>query len=358
MPKRTKRIFISDVHMSAGRKPKQGRHDYDWLAPEEANRLAKFIDHVNDSTDIQEVILLGDIMDNWVCPVDEEPITYDEIVKAPKNKNLVASLKKLAKNKEIKVIYMPGNHDMGITKAFIDKVWPEMVFGGSALNDSIFRDGRLLAEHGSAHALFNAPDPFNSPGNRIPLGYYISRVIATKAAKTGSPDRHYWTYIDDLLEIFGPQTLPQSVLEAVLEEAGLDDNTGIRMRTINNKPIYTTAKDIKDKYAKLYSQWEEHKGKGMAFKAVMAEIGWLGDLADHLTKKSDTRIVVFGHSHDWQLDKDSWFVRDRIYANCGAWCDDKKPATFVETERTKDKHYVRVMSWDGTSVKKEDENYV
>jgi len=83
---------------------------------------------------------------------------------------------------------------------------------------------------------------------------------------------------------------------------------------------------------------------------VMAEIGYLDDAADRLCKKNDTNIVIFGHSHDWVLDKDSWFVADRIYANCGTWCDSPgKPWTYVEieTRRESKERAVRVQSWTG-----------
>jgi len=80
---------------------------------------------------------------------------------------------------------------------------------------------------------------------------------------------------------------------------------------------------------------------------LIGEIGYLDDAADRLCKKNDTNIVIFGHSHDWVLDKDSWFVDDRIYANCGTWCDSdqNKPWTFaeVETRRDKGKRYVRIQ---------------
>jgi len=48
--------------------------------------------------------------------------------------------------------------------------------------------------------------------------------------------------------------------------------------------------------------------------------------------------------------KDAWFVSDRIYANCGTWCDSPgKPWTYVEVEtrREKKERVVRVLSWTG-----------
>lgn len=346
-----KRIYVSDIHIGAGRSLDK-EHVYDWLGANEADEFVRFLDYMAADSQVEEVILLGDTMDNWVCPVDETPPTFDEILTAEHNKSIVKSLGDLSEKK--RVVYMPGNHDMQVTPEVIAKYLPKVVFGGSAQNKSRYRTSRLLAEHGSAYAMFNAPDPINNPRNRLPLGYFISRVAATKAARTGDTKRHYWTYVDDLLEILGPQTLPKSVFEAMLEEAGLPDDVAIMMP----ESVTIKASEVKEKYANLYDQWQSNYGKGMAFKAVMAEIGYLGDLADYLSKKGDTRIVIFGHSHDSELDKDSWFVKDRIYANCGTWCDEEKPRSYIETVKSKKNrvHHVRLMEWKdgkGEMVKQE-----
>jgi hypothetical protein len=162
-------------------------------------------------------------------------------------------------------------------------------------------------------------------------------------------DRHYWTYADDLLEILGPQSLPASIFEAVLEEANLNEQTKIIMPKKNGKAVSVTAGEVKARYINLYEQWQRTYGPGFAFKAMMAEIGFLGSMADRLCRKSDTNIVIFGHSHDWKLDKDSFMVSDRIYANCGTWCDEKKPCTWVESckDPKKRDHILTVMDWNG-----------
>jgi UDP-2,3-diacylglucosamine pyrophosphatase LpxH len=345
-----KRIYVSDIHMNAGKglQTVKGKYPYEWLGPAEAKRFADFLNYLNDPNIVQELIIIGDLMDDWVYPVDVVPPSLESIVKAPINKEIVQALKKLAKNKKIAVLYLPGNHDMGVNIELIEKNFPGMIFGGTALYNSVYRSSRLRAEHGSAYAMFNAPDAINSPGNRLPLGYFISRVVATKSRDTGSADRHYWTYADDLLETLGPQRLAASVFEGVLEEACLNDKTKILMPKRNGKAESVTADQVKEKYAALYDQWQETYGAGVAFKAMMAEIGFLGNLADRLCKKSDTNVVIFGHSHDWGLDKDKWFVDDRIYANCGTWCDDSKPCTWVESQKDREthKHFVRVMDWN------------
>ena len=138
-----KRIYISDVHMGAGRKPKKNRHSYDWLGPDEAKVFADFLKYLIDDAETEEVVLLGDTMDNWVCPVDEEPPTFDEIINAPQNKAIVTNLGMLAAHKEKKLMYMPGNHDMQITRDILLKTFPEIIFGGSAANKSVYRTSRL-----------------------------------------------------------------------------------------------------------------------------------------------------------------------------------------------------------------------
>ena len=350
-----KRIYIGDIHMNAGKgfHGAKGRYPYEWLGPEEAKRFAAFLTVLNDPASVQEVIIVGDLMDAWVYPVDMVPPSLQTIVNAPINKEIITALKQLAKNKELRVIYLPGNHDMSVTREFVEKNFPGMIFGGAALYNSVYRTSRLRAEHGSAYAMFNAPDAINSPGSRIPLGYFISRVVATNARDTGSAERHYWTYADDLLETLGPQRLAASVFEAMLEDAGLRDDTKIRMPKRNGKAVVVTAGQVKERYACLYDQWQEIYGSGVAFKAMMAEIGFLGKLADRLCKKGDTNIVIFGHSHDWRLDTDTWFVGDRIYANCGTWCDDERPCTWVESQKDREarRHIVRVMDWNDGQIR-------
>lgn len=356
-----KRVYIADIHMNAGKgvPPVGGKYPYEWLGPKEADRFAKFLKYLNDPAKFREVVILGDLMDDWVYPVDMEPPSLQKIIKAQINKKIVLALKKLSMNPKINVVYLPGNHDMGVTRTLVEKNFPGpknspgMIFGGATLHGSAYRTSRLRAEHGSAHTMFNSPDPINGSVSRLPLGYFISRVVATKARNTGDPERHYWSYVDDLLEMLGPQRLGASVFEAVLEEAGLDETTPIKMPKRNGKAISVIAGQVKQRYASLYDQWVERYGKGIAFRAMMAEIGLLGRVADGLCKQNDTNIVVFGHSHDWKLDKDAWFVSDRIYANCGTWCDEKKPCTWVESQkdRVKGRHFIRVMDWNNGNPK-------
>ena len=70
-----KRIFISDVHIGAGRfgdNSDSYQYDWDWLSDEETENFSKFLYFIREqySENVKEVILIGDIFDNWVFPHD------------------------------------------------------------------------------------------------------------------------------------------------------------------------------------------------------------------------------------------------------------------------------------------------
>ena len=69
-----------------------------------------------------------------------------------------------------------------------------------------------------------------------------------------------------------------------------------------------------------------------------ASLGWQ---ADRLCSQSDVNIVIFGHSHKAVLDKDFFLVKDRIYANSGAWCKPNAYCVMVD----KQKKTIKVSLW-------------
>ena len=95
----------------------------------------------------------------------------------------------------------------------------------------------------------------------------------------------------------------------------------------------------------MYDDWPEKIVSKP--RAVFAELDRLEPIADKLCKNGKHKVCIFGHSHKYDIDKDSWFVDDRIYANTGYWCGSR--CTFVETERIEgdeSAYVVRLMKWE------------
>ena len=349
-----KRLFISDVHLGAGRYSDESKnsqihkYEWDWLSEDETDNFESFIKFLRTvyADNVKEIILLGDIFDNWVFPHDLVPPTMDELITAQKNKNVVTELNELSER--LPVYYVPGNHDMHATRETMKKHFPKIIFCPER-----FTAGRLTAEHGHRYAMFNAPPQFSNHILGLPIGYFISRVETSKKAMTNRDDRAYRTYVDDFIEMVGRPTLSQCVLEAVIEEAQLDEDIDYKIRKKDGGFRLISALEVKEQYKDIYNDWPTQLVS--KHRAVFAELDMLGPIADKLCKNGSYKVCVFGHSHKSEIDKDTWFVNDRIYANAGYWCGAK--CTFVETEKTPEGYHVCLVKWLGNDEIKRGEIY-
>ena len=63
---------------------------------------------------------------------------------------------------------------------------------------------------------------------------------------------------------------------------------------------------------------------------------------DRLCEKKGYKVAILGHTHESELDKDWFLVKDRGYANAGYWCT-KKP-TYVEVDKRKKEFHVALKT--------------
>ncbi|MBN2528547.1 MAG: metallophosphoesterase [Deltaproteobacteria bacterium] len=334
-----KRIFISDVHLGAGKfASSHYKNDWDWLSVDETQNFVSFLNHLEtqQKDQIKEIVLLGDIFDNWICPHDIRPPSIDEIINAEKNTAVKDAL--LSLSSAIKVLYLPGNHDMHATKNVIKNNFPDIIYCPQQ-----YTSGRIHAEHGHRYALFNSPPFYSDHYHGLPLGYFIARMEATRKAATGDGNRNYKTYVDDALEVFGKSTLSQCVFEAVQEESNLADNVQFVM---NENFLPLPASDVKERYRNIYEDWPNRVVSKP--RAVFAELDMLGPIADRLCKMNGYKVCIFGHSHHAEVDRNTWFVEDRIYANSGYWCG--SDCTFIEVEKENEKYTVHLNQWKNQQI--------
>lgn len=341
---KTRRFFISDVHLG-------GDANKAWFQPDlhEAPLLA-FFDHIAKQEDVKDLVLLGDFFDTWMFPMDAQlPKTLAEVITA-RHPTIIEAVKSARKAVE-NVFYVNGNHDMHVTQEDLNAV-----FGADVATwIPRYNAGLLYAEHGSRFTMFNAPDKMHDPLDGLPLGYFITRMLASTNEEYDRPGSVI-KYIDDLLEAaFTPTTVAQSVIEAIAELAGKKPHDTFTMP--NRRPTITIA-DVQRRYAPLFQRWIEKFGQRYAIQAVMGELGSLGWFADRLCEKQGYKVVVFGHTHGSELDKDSFLIKgNRAYANAGYWCPkpDRKDdrATFVEVDKVGGKFSVQLWSYKGGKPNKE-----
>ncbi|HYA40474.1 MAG TPA: metallophosphoesterase [Syntrophobacteraceae bacterium] len=371
-----KRVFISDIHMGcdesvAPRKP------YVWFK-DNAGLLAQFLDEQLEDAQVKEVIILGDLFDEWVIPTDYQSITsFDRICSNSTNKDVVAGLEALA-GKD-KLVYVPGNHDMAITVAGIDeiknfmenKTFPGIRFicdGDEPLGKYQDEDKILVAEHGNRYCLFNAPDTWTDPRlSFLPLGYFISRMVAYKVSTTGHQQEACSIFFDFLREILkGNQDFEEELFEAIADDCMLKPTSTIQLDGIPGCGAGMMVSDIGKRFRQLFSNWGRVPGADYvsASEAVVGEIGDLYEAAasTYFRPESSCKVVIFGHTHepsmrntykstspDFVVDEDT--ACETIYANSGTWVDYAgKCGNYVETEIDGNRLYVRVKEYPGKNV--------
>ncbi len=325
---RYQRIFLSDIHLSSQALYDSNTAWYDSKA--HRKRLLRFLENqvLAKAHQVKDLILVGDLFDNWVCPADEKPPTYDEILDA--NPEELDYLIK-AIERDINVFFIHGNHDYDMPRSALESRVP-----GLKVITAYKGAGRTHAEHGHLYTLFNKPDYRNDPAYGRPLGYYISRLHASSGHE-GVSFTDIICALDDVLEAaIMPETLVESLIEALAERANY--TTEIVMP--NGRP--KTIEKIKVQYRDLAAQ----HGYGLLGLRTAIREYELGFSADTLCRDFDFNIVLFGHTHRKKLDKDFLFVEDRIYANTGAWCEDEASCVIIEKYPLKSGIAVKLVDVD------------
>jgi hypothetical protein len=382
-----------------------GQFPYGWLR-ENIPILVAFLREKFEAQDVGELVILGDLFDQWVIPTDLDPIRkLDDICNNSANKDIIANLQKFAKSG--KLVYVPGNHDMsacpedidGMKKFIEEKEFPGIRFICNADQPTgVYRpkEFKLVAEHGNMYCLFNAPDTQTVPGSFLPLGYFISRMVAYKVAETGKREnsldiivrlisklifdrfglkvsqtdqlKNFRDFVSELKDKFKEEPnfiskFFRSVLEDV--DAGLKESDEIKMGNMSGFQAEVTINDVANKYMQLMVDWDKTHNMIGSHVAIVGDtpLGLLwAAYRVYLETDPNTKIVIFGHTHAWK-NEDPFPSLDEndqesdpsspsrpckgIYANSGTWIDSTDQCTYVETELDEDNqwHYVRVKSY-------------
>lgn len=360
---REKIVVISDLHLG---------NDLTYSENvKHLERLEQFLNEVRESESIKELILAGDILDEWYIPTRIDSYgagTQADFARksATANKAVFDALNGIIKDGKIILTYIPGNHDMGFSPEHIDMVLP----GVNQARDkgekypvgTYYPDGypQIAIEHGHRYDFFNAIAPganeSEAPGAIMPPGYFFARIAAnsftnptTKQASTkvsaitlNDPDNaeqysksvyyNLWKsvledliYVDDnfndpiITTKVGKHTKTYAIND-ILPKNSATDGT-LQMRLYNN--LFTQASwDARQKYNNV---------------EVMNEINssiWGGINTEFFDQQADkqyfknpnsnVRLVVFGHTHGPKIRAYSNLKNETcLYVNSGTW-EDKK----------------------------------
>ncbi|MEG4173929.1 metallophosphoesterase [Microcoleus sp. S13_C3] len=327
---KTKIVVLSDIHIGTNAPTvwyQKGIHEeyliavLDWV--------------IENSQSIRELILLGDIVDFWTYPPDEQPPSFDEIMAAnPKIFSSSGKLSEVLTALEGKITYVRGNHDMTITQSDLDNIPNPNGYKITLSPDDIYYplgngNHRIVCTHGHLYTMFNAP--YNNSNNSLkplPLGQFITRAMAYKWQRHLEPGKTVADLdasgepngicLDNLVNSVN-DSVAETVLNYIVTLTGLEETHPIRMA--NNTE--TSIKEAKNIYRNLWSEWQSKSDGITTSKSATADLNgtFMGWFAQKLAFEVGAELVIMGHTH-----KPISGLKDSLikYFNTGFNCPSKR----------------------------------
>jgi len=372
---RTITYVISDIHMGDQRSI-DGR--YCWFN-DNRDKLVSFLNFVRQQPNAKELVIAGDLFDEWVAPMDVDTFNgtsqsgfVDMIVAA--NQPVIDAFNAIIEDGEIKVTYVPGNHCMLVKSEDIQRVFPGIAEARGAQGLGAYTPTdrpELVIEHGHRYDFFNAPDPISNRSitkptlSILPPGFFVSKIAASSDLEKGLPPNiyreglsdgysgddpgYYLTYWAAWKLIMKEKPVEES-WDAKIIRTGIDGYTD--MYAINDLiPRHDSDTAMLDVtlYKDIVNTWGKRQDANNVSVHILAELAfsaaifnWVLDAQSKAQYfwniNSNKRVVVFGHTHHAKLfcalnHKLQW----SIYANSGTWVDNSKVScTFVTIIPKKD----------------------
>lgn len=346
-------VIISDIHL--------GANDIYSEFNQNRDTLVDFLKHVRSSPNIKELVIAGDLIDEWFIPMHVDTFdgkTQRDFVKAvaSNNKPVIDAFNDIINDKNIEVTYVPGNHDILIDSGDIQSIMPGIsqtrdVKGLGAYIPQDFPE--MIVEHGHRYNFFCAPDFSNrdltQTDSILPPGYFFTRMATTSVIEgrpedhAPLPDVHKNDLGRDQFGYFLYWNVWKSLITELPVKEGLDEkvlNTGIDGFTdfysisdfLPHQDPSNGCIDVK-LHKGIIESWDERQDNNLvSVKIPLEEAVPKAALSSHLDDQSkvqffdnpgsDKRIVIFGHSHEARvissLDETS---KKHVYVNSGTWID-------------------------------------
>lgn len=358
---RTTILCISDIHLGDDRSISNG---YGWQK-NNRNLLIGFLNYIRQSPNVKELVIAGDLFDEWVAPMDVDPLNgktpsdfVDSIAAA--NPDIITAFNSIIQNPLIKVTYVPGNHDMLVTSADIERVFPGISQARDAQGLGAYTPAdrsEIVIEHGHRYDFYNAPDPVSNrditkTNSLLPPGFFVTKIATTsdlekntllnrpeeRTFATANQSQHnYYLYLFAWDLILWQKPVKESH-DAKIIKTGIDGYT--LPYAINDLVPYDIGGGTLDVnlYKGIQDTWYLRQVSNLVpAPIVTAEAiaaGALNIVLDAqamqqyiLIPSSGKRIVVFGHTHKTIIVKYPDY--NAIYVNTGTWIDSGNPsATF------------------------------
>ncbi len=170
-------VVISDIHL--------GIEDKYTETLENKPLLIEFLQRLQNTTDVRELVIAGDFLDEWYLPVYYPSYTdvkqfYKNVI--ANNQTVIDEFNNVM-DSGIKVVYVPGNHDITLEADILQEAMPKIVQARDVKGLGAYYTGdrnEIVIEHGHRYDVFSAPDTVTNAelcGNDdtiFPAGYFYA----------------------------------------------------------------------------------------------------------------------------------------------------------------------------------------
>ena len=337
--KRNSILCISDIHMGDARSMAFG---YCWFS-KNAAALESLLNVVLTSPQVRQMVILGDLFDEWVVPYRISPFDpaagintsrdyFLAIANSPTNINVINKLKAIASSGTIQLVYIPGNHDMLLTKDILQEIIPGVIWQGDTTGLGHYSPlSEIIMEHGHRYDFFNCPQPLVNQNHILPPGYFISRLDAEGLMEHGSLNRKEVKTGTGQIEFLTAWIAAFEYLKIHYSLTVAADSLNIRMGGIDNYSGPYSFNGVRDMYSgNIEDAWpstEIRNAVPVTMPVLMAIVNGSLDLSfaasyEYMqsTAPSLYKLVVFGHTHNPMLKVyPPGKQYTGIYANTGSW---------------------------------------
>jgi len=315
---------------------------YCWFS-KNAAALDSLLDVVLNSPQVRQLVILGDLFDEWVVPYRISPFDplaginnsrdyFLAIANSPTNIDIINKLKAIASSGTIQLIYVPGNHDMLLTQEILQEIIPGVIWQGDSTGLGHYSPlNEIIMEHGHRYDFFNCPQPLTNPGHILPPGYFISRLDAEGLMEQGSHKLKEFNAGTGQIEFLTSWTAAVEYLKIHYSLTVAADSANIRMGGIDNYSTPFSFNGVRDMFAgnieDVWPSTEIRNAVPVTMPVLMAILDGSLDLS--LTAAYEYmqppvpklfKIVVFGHTHNPMLKAYPPGKQYKgIYANTGSW---------------------------------------
>ncbi|MFH1160888.1 MAG: metallophosphoesterase [bacterium] len=333
---------ISDIHMGDARAT-AGK--YGWFGKNKV-ALESFLDDVINGGDIRQLVIQGDLFDEWIIPYDVVPFDsqagiqnsrdyFHAIAESPVNSVIFDKLRAIALDTAIDLIYIPGNHDMLMTPEILEELIPGIRWLGDDPGlGKYIPVPEIVMEHGHRYDFFNCPQSLVNPGHMLPPGFFISRLYAYGSAthpglqlKEGVETQGGLEFLTAWTLALGYtlvhfEMLPPSMDQHIVLMSGIDGydtpfsfNGARDMYASSIEDLWMTTQSANGVPVPI----SVFAGIWNGFDLTSAAITEYMKQAPHMTSY---RVISFGHSHNPFLEVyPPGNNYTNIYANSGSWVD-------------------------------------